>query len=565
MKLRSIRWRLVASYMLLTLLTAGLVGALALSLVKERTDQQEIDYLTANADAAARQAVPLIWPIPHQYDLQRLAQTSAFLGNVRVRFLDARNNVLADSGSHTALDTFVWVMPPEQHDLYNRDGDVEPFIMSLVIGGQNGASGVTIPGIGSRQGQLPPGSQYMIVQREDGPWGRRFVFRPYPDAASAAASTGSSGTSSAQTAQALPTATIAPSTTMSDLVAADRSNRTVSVPIANSGRTLGYVELSGAPDFSAETLSTMAPAVLLAAIGASLVAGVVALFVGRGLTAPLNSLALAANKMSSGDLTVRAPVMRDDETGQLARQFNEMAERLQASFAELAAERDTLRRFIADASHELRTPITALKMFNELLRNSASNDPSARDEFLAESQAQIERLEWITRNLLDLSRLDSGVADLELSLHDAGDILQASAAAFKQIARERDINLNVCSPEPPIAVHCDRARIQIALSNLIDNALRFTPHGGQIVVCASTHNHDVQVSVQDSGTGIDPADLPHIFERFYRGKDSGPRGSGLGLALVRSVVLAHGGQVSVQSASGQGSTFTISLPQAVPV
>jgi signal transduction histidine kinase len=549
MKLRSIRWRLVASYMLLTLLTAGLVGALALSLVKERVEQQEVEYLTANANAAARQAAYLISPTVHQNDLQRLAQTSAFLGNVRVRILSTDKSVLADSGARSGLDTFIWLMPSAQSSngyASNADDDDAPYIMSLIIGGYRYSSNSS-----TNLGQIPPGARYVIVQRQDGPWGRRFSFQYSSDDAS-------NENSATGVTAAITTTTTSASTTGDD--SEGRSNRTVTVPINSNNRTLGYLELSGAPNFSAETFSTMTQAVILAAVGASLLAGVVALFIGRGLTAPLNALALAANKMSAGDLTTRAPVMSNDETGQLASQFNQMAERLQTSFSELAAERDTLRRFIADASHELRTPITALKMFNELLRSGASDDPNTRMEFLTESQTQIERLEWITRNLLDLSRLDSGVANLELDTHDVGDILQASAAAFKPVAQERGVTLNVCTPDPPLSIRCDRARIQIALSNLIDNALKFTPQGGHIDVCAQSEPSGIQIWVQDSGAGIDPADLPHIFDRFYRGKSHATHGSGLGLALVKSVVQAHGGTVQVQSNPSQGSRFTITLP-----
>ncbi|MER3514529.1 MAG: two-component sensor histidine kinase, partial [Chloroflexota bacterium] len=111
---------------------------------------------------------------------------------------------------------------------------------------------------------------------------------------------------------------------------------------------------------------------------------------------------------ASGDLSTRAPVHGEDEIGQLARQFNQMAAHLEASFAQLSAERDALRRFIADASHELRTPITALQNFLDLVQGPAAEDPAARSEFLAESQKQVSRLEWITQNLLDLSRLEAG-------------------------------------------------------------------------------------------------------------------------------------------------------------
>src|SRR5690349_1994312 len=161
MKARSIRWRLVASYMLLTLLTAGLVGALALSLVKRYADQQEIDYLTANANAAARQAATLIWPEPRQGALQQLAQTSAFLGNVRVRIMDGDKNVVADSGVRAGPDTFVWILPPDQLGR-SQDGGDTPFIMSLMLGRRRPGSGAD-----SAVGQSPPGTKFMLVQRDD--------------------------------------------------------------------------------------------------------------------------------------------------------------------------------------------------------------------------------------------------------------------------------------------------------------------------------------------------------------------------------------------------------------
>jgi signal transduction histidine kinase len=324
------------------------------------------------------------------------------------------------------------------------------------------------------------------------------------------------------------------------------------------------VELSKGPDFGAEALTTAQRAFLLAAGGATLLAVIVGLLVSRGLTAPLRSLTAAAGQMSSGDLSIRAPGRGKDEIGQLARQFNQMAERLESSFAELAAERDSLRRFIADASHELRTPVTALKNFNELLQGAAADDSAARAEFLAESQVQLDRLEWITHNLLDLSRLEAGLIALDVTQHDAEELMRTAAAAFKTLAHEKNVALSVKKPSSPLAVHCDRTRIELALSNLLDNALKFTPAGGQVEIGAEQAAQNVRLWVQDSGPGIAPADREHIFERFYRGRDSRVEGIGLGLAIVRSIVQAHGGQVTVEGEPGAGSRFVIELPHAGP-
>ncbi|MBE0698060.1 MAG: HAMP domain-containing histidine kinase, partial [Anaerolineaceae bacterium] len=262
-------------------------------------------------------------------------------------------------------------------------------------------------------------------------------------------------------------------------------------------------------------------------------------------------------QMSSGDLAARAPSGGAGEIGQLSRQFNHMAERLQISFTALSAERDALRRFIADASHELRTPITALHNFIELLQGPASEDHTVRDEFLAESQAQVHRMEWITANLLDLSRLDAGLVELERKVFNLSDLLQSTAAPFLPAAQEKEINLVVHSPSQG-NIFCDKTRMGIVISNLLDNALKFTPPGGEIELSGEQQGDRAIIRVQDSGVGISNEDLPHIFDRFYRGRTT-ETGSGLGLAIVQSIVQAHGGTVAVISQPGQGSRFTITL------
>jgi signal transduction histidine kinase len=531
---RSIRWRLVFSFVSLTLLTVALVGVLALALIKQYISRQEVEQLTANAEAVARQATSLMWPVIRQRELSELAQTSAFLGNARVRILDSQRRVLADSEPSAEGGEFTWILVPHELWLEVTGGPMEPFIVELPTGRQ-----LVVPSSWEEQyhifEQFPSEAILTVIHWQDGAWGSGFKFdviqRP-------------------EQFQEL----------TADQQEISRSDRVVTVSIGETDSPLGYVEISHGPDFGAEALETTRRAFMFAAGGAMLIAVIVGLLVGRGLSSPLRRLAEVAGRMSGGDLSIRASVHGKDEIGQLAGQFNQMAERLEASFAALAAERDALRRFVADASHELRTPITALKNFNELLQGPAADDPAARAEFLAESQAQLERLEWITQNLLDLSRLDAGLVALEIDDHDVADLIETAAVAFKTVARRKGVNLSVEAPEPSLKLRCDRARVELALSNLMDNAVKFTPAGGSVQVGAETTGETVRLWVRDSGPGIEVADLPHIFDRFYRGQNNSAGGSGLGLAIVQSVVRAHKGRVFVESSPGEGARFVIELP-----
>jgi signal transduction histidine kinase len=302
-------------------------------------------------------------------------------------------------------------------------------------------------------------------------------------------------------------------------------------------------------------------------IGAGIAALAVALLLGtlaaRRLTGPLARLRRASGRFAQGDLEERAPAFGILEVDELGQQFNDMADRVSDSVRLLQADRDRLREFVADVSHELRTPIAALRTFTELQRDGQA-DEEQRREFLDRSTEQINRLEWMSNNLLDLSRIDSGIFPLDMRSGDLRDPVRSAVEAQAEIAEQRGISLASRVPTRPVMLRFDRERILQLLGNLIGNALKFTPRGGEVVVELMDGERDPTLEVRDSGPGIPEAELPHVFDRFFRGTNVGEArasGSGLGLAIARSIVEMHGGTIAVASAVGSGSTFTITLPR----
>jgi signal transduction histidine kinase len=302
----------------------------------------------------------------------------------------------------------------------------------------------------------------------------------------------------------------------------------------------------------------------LLALVASLLVGVPA---ARRFTAPLARLRRASSRLAQGQLDERAPRSDIVEIDDLARQFNVMADRLSESLRLLEADRDRLREFVADVSHELRTPIAALRAFTELQRDGQVDEPTRR-EFLDRSSEQISRLDWMSTNLLDLSRIDAGIFPLDIRLGDLRDPIRSVVEAHAELAEQRGVSLASEVPSAPVMLPFDRERIVQLLTNLVGNGLKFTPRGGQVRVMLTDQPEGAVLEVRDSGPGILASEMPHVFERFFRGTNVGEArasGSGLGLAIARSIVEMHGGQIEVASAIGEGSAFTVRLPRVAPV
>jgi len=338
---------------------------------------------------------------------------------------------------------------------------------------------------------------------------------------------------------------------------------------ASGVRPTWYLEVSLSAPYTTRqsTIASVVGFLALTSLGAMLLAIVVASVLARRFTTPLRRLTEAARALAEGDLARRVPADRArtgaTEITELSRQFNTMAAQVEETMDVIRRDRDAGREFLADVSHELRTPLAALRTFNELLQEKAGSDAAARAEFLESSAQQIERLDWLAQNLLELSKLDSGLVRLDLRPDDLRATVESAVEQAEAAAERRGVKLARELPETPLVVRHDPQRLGQVVSNLVGNALKFTPRGGSVVVTLGEYRRGARIQVIDTGVGIDPTELPHIFERFYRGaraSEARSSGSGLGLAIVRSVVEMHGGRVMVESRINAGSTFTVTLP-----
>lgn len=296
----------------------------------------------------------------------------------------------------------------------------------------------------------------------------------------------------------------------------------------------------------------------LAGLIALVVAAVIAALVARSLSRPIQSVAQAANAIAQGHYDERVLLNGPREFQQLASDFNEMAGQVQAA---QRRERD----FLANVTHELKTPLTSIQGFAQALSDGMIAQPEAVQKTGGVIYAEANRLRKMVGGLLEGSRLESGEAHLAHDRVNVSDVMRGCAARFELRAKNAGVALS-CQPQENMFVLGDGDRLAQVFSNLIDNALKFTPAGGAVrITSAGAQNAGaagVEVIVADTGAGILAQDLPRIFERFFQaasvGRDGG--GVGLGLTISRQIVEAHGGRITAQSEPGKGTTMKVWLP-----
>ena len=318
--------------------------------------------------------------------------------------------------------------------------------------------------------------------------------------------------------------------------------------IFNENRARGMVQ---APrnDFT----SRVNRAIFLAALGATAVSLVIGVLLARSLIKPLQEITRATQAVAQGDLKQQVPVRSDDELGKLATSFNQMS-------ADLAQSRDLRRQMTADIAHDLRTPLSLILGHAEALSDGVLPPTPETFDVIHDEARRLNRL---VEDLRLLSLAEAGELSFAVRPVQPQSLLERTVVAHTPAAQQKQVEMLLDAPADLPDVGVDPDRLAQVLDNLVSNALRYTPENGRIQLTAQQTPTGIQLRVQDSGPGMNAADLAHVFDRFYRGDKSRQRhdgGSGLGLAIARSIVESHNGRIWAESTLGDGATFIIELP-----
>jgi two-component system OmpR family sensor kinase len=329
------------------------------------------------------------------------------------------------------------------------------------------------------------------------------------------------------------------------------------VPVVREERIFGAVMLVSNLEEIYATLDGISRLITLFSIAGGIFAILVSLFLSNQLADPVNKLAAAVRRVSDGHLDQRVDIDSNDEIGILADDFNEMASKLEETDR-------TLRNFLADASHELKTPLSSIKVLSQSLIDSQEQDPAIYRDFLQDISSEADRMSALVNDMFELTKLQGDIdRSVPLKNQQVEWLLNHIKGLVLGDAKLKGINMQIQAVNTYISWPLNQDLFTHILLNLVSNALRFTPEGGRVTVTADVEGEELVVRVEDTGIGISPEDLPYIYDRFYRvaqdrNRDTG--GTGLGLAITRQAVLRHGGTIEVESTPGEGTTFEVRFP-----
>ena len=331
--------------------------------------------------------------------------------------------------------------------------------------------------------------------------------------------------------------------------------RVKTLPIIRDGTIVGVLEVGQSEDGAAEPLSKLLLIMGIAYPLTLVLAGFGGVFLAGRALSPIDDITRAARQISAEGLSRRLNLrLPDDEVGRLARTFDEMIPRLDDAFRRL-------RQFTADASHELRTPLTIIKGQIDVSLQLDRNPETYRQVLQAVNE-EVDRLIRLSESLLTLTRAGAGEVRLTFENVDVPELLAGVLEQVHSAATEKGVAVQL-GPGPPATIQADQDLVLQLMLNLLDNAVKYTPAGGQVNVGWRMNGDHVELGVRDTGAGVSQEHLPYLFDRFYRvdrARSRAEGGVGLGLAIARWIAEAHGGSIRVESAPDEGSTFTVLLP-----
>lgn len=278
----------------------------------------------------------------------------------------------------------------------------------------------------------------------------------------------------------------------------------------------------------------------------------------------IKEISYASERVVKGDFNFTLSEGNEGQFGILGNQFNDMANRLKLTLEKLKEEKIFLKNIISDISHQLKTPLSALIMFNELLIEDKNMDNHVRDEFLEKSKLQLDRMEWLIINLLKMARVEAGVINFENKKISLTKAVKLSLIPLNFKAKEKKQNIEINEESKDVFFNGDLEWTAEALTNIIKNCIEHTNENGKITICISKTPIFSRIIIKDNGEGINKKDIPHIFERFYKGSNSVKVQSvGIGLALSKVIIESQNGSISVKSKKGVGTEFTITFLKGV--
>jgi signal transduction histidine kinase len=312
--------------------------------------------------------------------------------------------------------------------------------------------------------------------------------------------------------------------------------------------------------FASEHDLRLATVLLIFAGGMAMTLG---FFLASALTNRIRLLEKASRKLAEGDLSTRVPVQGQDEIASLTAAFNQMAAQIESADSEQRQVERLRADLIAWVGHDLQTPLASIRAILEALGDGVVDDPESVRRYLQTAQRDVRSLSLLIDDLFQMAQIDAGGLQLDLAPGSLSDLISDTLESFSALATRQGVILEGSATPDVDPVRMDTPRIGRVLNNLVGNALRHTPAQGRVEVCARRQGSRVEVVVSDNGEGIRAEDIPHIFERFYRGEKSRSRmtgGAGLGLAIARGIIQAHGGDILLESSPATGTRFTFWLP-----